>query len=133
MAYNFLCIYKSNVVAVFDCLYLWLFPLSFTNKLLSFQKQSDTESQPVNHDQIQIVAFSVLGIYLLFHVVSDFIYWATILFVTFRDSNIPVQISLEQKGQMIATVFELIFVVYLLLGTNGVIKLLHRFRYGKDQ
>ncbi len=94
-------------------------------------KKNDKEHQPISYNQVQFAAFTVLGIYLLFHVVSDIVYWATILFVTFRDSSVPIQISLEQKGQMFATVIEFIFVCYLLLGTSGIIKLIHRLRYGK--
>lgn len=116
---------------VLFAVYLWFFPLSVTNKLLSFKKKDEVEDQTVSYEQIQFVAFTILGIYLLFHVVSDIVYWAVIFTVSMRDSNIPVEISLDQKGQMFATVIEFIFVIYLLLGANGIIKLFHRLRYGK--
>ena len=121
------------LLLVLIAIYLWFFPLTVTNKLLSFQKHSHSEKQPINYEQFQFVAFTLLGIYLLFNVVSDVIYWATILFISFRDSNIPIELSLDQKGQIIATVIELIFVLFLLLGTNGIIRLLHKLRYGKHQ
>jgi hypothetical protein len=121
------------LLLVLIAIYLWLFPLTVTNKLLSFQKYSGTESQSVSYEQFQFVAFTLLGIYLLFNVVSDVIYWATILFISFRDSNIPIELSLDQKGQIVATAIELIFVLFLLLSTNGIVKLLHKIRYGKNQ
>ena len=121
------------VLLVLIAIYLWKFPLTVTRKLIPFEKHIDTESQQVSYEQIQLVAFTVLGLYLLFNVVSDIIYWSTILFISFRDSNIPVEISIDQKGQMVATVIELIFVLFLLLGSKGIIKLLHRLRYGFNQ
>ena len=119
------------VLLVFLSLYLWFFPIAITKKLLSFQKLPGTENQSASYEQIQAVAFTTLGIYLLFYVVSDVVHWATILFISFRDSSIPIGLSIDQKAQMVATVIELIFVLYLLLGTNGIINLLHRLRYGK--
>jgi hypothetical protein len=111
---------------------LWMFPLTIARGLVAFRDPGDVEVKSANADQIQTIAFSVLGLYLLYHVLSDIVYWGFILFISLRNNAIPIEISIEQIGLMLATAVELIFVLFLLLGARRIVTLLRKFRYGED-
>ncbi len=111
---------------------LWMFPLTIARGLVAFREPGEVDVKSASADQIQTIAYSVLGLYLLYHVLSDIVYWGFTLFITLRNSAIPIELSIEQIGLMIATVVELLFVLFLLLGARGMVTLLRRFRYGED-
>ena len=70
--------------------------------------------------------------YLLFYGVSDVVYWGVILFISQRNPELLMEISPEQKGLMASTIIELIFALFLLLGSDRIVELLRRFRYGDN-
>jgi hypothetical protein len=111
---------------------LWNFPLTVARKIVPPHSSSKSEAVSTSTNQIQIVGFTILGIYLLFFVLSDIVYWVFIWFITQRNPSLSMEITVEQKGAMLSTFIEFIFVVFLLLGTNGISRLLHRIRYGDD-
>lgn len=117
---------------LFLALFLWHFPLTIAKRFVSFKDSGENCVTSATAEQLQIVGFTTLGIYLLFHVLSDVVYWLSILVISNRNKSIPSEISTDQLSNMIATGIELIFVLFLLLGANGITQLLHKLRYGKD-
>lgn len=111
---------------------LWMFPLTIARRLVAFREPGEVDVKSASVDQIQTIAFSVLGLYLLYYVLSDIVYWGFILFISLRDNVIPIELSINQIGLILATVVELIFVLFLLLGARGIVMLLRKFRYGED-
>jgi len=111
--------------------FFWYFPLTVATKLVNFRGAGGTEVSKASAEQIQLIGFTVLGLYLMFYVVSDIVYWISILIISGRDSIIPIEISADQKALMVATIIEFIFASYLLLGSKGIARLIRKFRYGK--
>lgn len=110
---------------------LWRFPMTVTRGLVKFRDPGESEISSASVEQLQHVGFSILGLYLLFHVVSDLVSWAVVWFVSQRNHTLT-ELTLEQVANMIATGVELVFVLFLLLGTRRISELLRRLRYGSD-
>ena len=121
----------GGVIAVLLLLaiYLWLFPLTVARGLVKFREPGEAEITSASAHQIQVVGFTILGIYLLFYVVSDVFYWFVIWFVSQREHAVP-ELSLDQIASMISTFVELVFVLFLLLGASGISRALSKWRYG---
>ena len=118
------------VFLIFLSVCLWKFPLTIAKGLINFQeKEPSTNISPVNAEQLQVIAFTVLGLYFLFFVLSDIIHWLVIWFISQRNIGTQIEISLEQKAQMFSTVFELIFVLFLLFGAKGISRLIKKLKY----
>ncbi len=109
---------------------LWKFPLTVARGLVKFREDKEADETSINAEQIQVVGFTILGLYLLFGVISDLVYWGVIWFVAQRNTDIPIEINLDQKALMVSTFFELVFVLFLLLGASMISKILQRARYG---
>ena len=111
-------------------IYLWYFPLTVSSRLVAFRGEGATDAGSASSSEIQTVGFTVLGMYLLFNVVSDIIYWLTILFIGNRNNNVDFSLSADQISGMVATCVELVFSVALLLGASGITKTINKIRYG---
>ena len=78
---------------------------------------------------LQVVAFGVLGLYLLFQVLSDFIYNFSFIFLNKQMHSVANVTDIELYARIIATVAELFFALYLLFGAkhlSGLISSLRR-------
>ncbi|HFD31944.1 MAG TPA: hypothetical protein ENJ28_04425 [Gammaproteobacteria bacterium] len=116
---------------IFLAIVLWMFPLTVARGLVKFREPGDVDITSASAQQIQVVGFTILGIYLLFFVVSDVFYWMVIWFVSQRAHELP-ELSLDQIARMVATVVELIFVLFLIFGAGGIARALRKFRYGNE-
>lgn len=112
-------------------LYLWFFPLTIAKRLVSFKEPGQADVGSATAEEVEVIGFTILGLYLLFNVLSDLVYWGSIWFISSRNRDIPIELSLDQVSLMVATGVELIFVLFLLLGSKGISRLLRRFRYGE--
>ena len=110
---------------------LWKFPLTVARGLVKFREPGETELSSASDNKIQVIGFSILGLFLLFHVVSDITYWSVVWLVSQRSTSVP-ELSLDQIAQMVATAIELVFVLFLLFGARGISRYLHKWRYGTD-
>ena len=118
------------VVLLILAVVLWKFPLAVARGLVGFRNRGEAEVVSTNAEQIQVVGFTVLGMYLLFYVVSDVVYWGSILLIGQRNPELLLEVTPEQKGLMAATIIEFIFALFLLLGANRIVDLIKKFRYG---
>jgi len=109
--------------------YLWYFPLCVTSRLVTFKGDGVTEATSASAKEIQAVGFTILGMYLLFNVISDIVYWLTIWFIGNRNINIDVTPTADQISSIIATGVELVFAVTLLLGATGITRVINKLRY----
>jgi hypothetical protein len=117
----------SIVVAVL----LWRFPMTIARSMVDFRDPGESDASSASMEQLQNVGFTILGLYLLFHVVSDLVSWAVIWFVNQRNHTLTA-LTVEQVASMIATGVELMFVLFLLLGARRITALLRRLRYGRE-
>lgn len=107
-------------------LYLWYFPLTVAGRLVTFKGDGITEAGSASAKEIQVVGFTILGMYLLFNVISDVVYWLIIWFIGNRNSNIDVTPTADQVSSMFATGVELVFAVTLLLGAAGISRVINK-------
>ena len=112
-------------------IFLWKFPLLISRGITNFQEIKGTELHEVNGEQIQSVGLALLGVYFLYGVISDAVYWFYVVFITQRYPSSELVITLEHKALMLATVVEFLVAIYLLLGHKRISRLLHEFKYGK--
>lgn len=110
-------------------LYLWYFPLTVSGRLMTFKGDGIKEVTSASAKEIQAVGFTILGMYLLFNVISDIVYWLTIWFIGNRNSNIDITPTADQISSIIATGVELVFAVALLLGASGITRVINKLRY----
>ena len=99
--------------------------------LVDFSEPGETELSSASDNKIQVIGFSILGLFLLFNVVSDITYWSVIWLVSQGSASVP-ELSLDQIAQMVATAIELVFVLFLIFGARGISRFLHKWRYGTD-
>jgi len=111
---------------------LWKFPLTIARGLVAFREPGEVDAASASADEIQVAGFTILGLYLFFYVLSDIVYWGFILFISQRNPEFPIEISLEHKGSIASTAIELIFVIFLVFGAKRITKLLRKIRYGED-
>jgi len=106
-------------------LFLLLFPVTITNKIIKGEKGKKTPTMDIL--ALERVAFSVLGLYLMFRVVSDLVYHGTSIYLAggLATYNTGYQHPL---ALLITTIVEFFFALYLLLGSSGLIRLLDKFR-----
>ena len=112
-------------------IYLWYFPLTVSRRLVAFREPGEADIGSATSDELQIIGFTILGIYLLFYVLSDVIYWGFIWFISNRNQGVPIELSLEQVASMLSTAIELVFVLFLILGAKGIVRLIRKLRYGR--
>jgi hypothetical protein len=102
-------------------------PGTIANKIVS---PSERGSPAVSDlEGLQVVAFGVLGLYLLFQVLSDFIFNFSVIFLNKQMHAVTNISDIETYSRIIATVAELFFALYLLLGAkrlSGLISSLRR-------
>ncbi len=105
---------------------LWLFPLTVARKLLPVMR---TDRTPISSEGTPLIEIgcTLLGLWLLAAAISDAVYWSAYLFLAFRLGDVHA-ISPESKGAIIATVVELAVALWLLLGYNGILGAIRRFR-----
>ncbi|MCP3671162.1 MAG: hypothetical protein GY814_12160, partial [Gammaproteobacteria bacterium] len=100
---------------------LWWFPLTVAKGLVNFKEGANQDVCKVEPKVLEAAAYTVLGLYLLFGVLSDVIYWLFILLVTNRNPQMMIEITLEQKAAMVTTAVEFVFVLFLLLGSKRMV------------
>jgi len=114
-------------------LLLWKFPLVVARSITDFPKLNENELNDIKSDRLLHVGLIILGIYLLFNVFSDLVYWGIFWFSTQRDYSSEVVLTLEQKSSIFITLIQLVFVLFLILGSNKVITIAKKLRYGSDK
>jgi hypothetical protein len=109
--------------------FLWFFPLTVASKLLPVMR----EPRPaLRADAIEVegIAFTLLGLWLLAGAISDAIYYATFLLVVSRMDAPPWDVTPpETVAGLISTGAQLLIGVWLLLGSRGLMHVLRRWRY----
>jgi hypothetical protein len=108
---------------------LWFFPLSIASQLLPVMR-SRPEPLKASAVQVQEIAFSVLGLWILATALSDATYWVA---ATIQWSSLPADVATgywDDKAAMFATFVEILIGAWLVIGSRKLADLLHRFRYG---
>jgi len=108
-------------------LFLWFFPLFISRKLLPSDEVKEGESIASVKD-IDVIAFSILGLWVLASAVPDMVYWILMWMTVLSKSSGDAMLT-EQVINTTVTVLEIIIGVWLLVGARGLRGLLRRMRY----
>jgi len=106
---------------------IWWMPYSavrlFTGNI-DFHKETETS---ISAEQFSSICFLVLSLYLSFNVISDAMYWFSILQYS-QANQLVDQLTADQKAGINATIVEAVFVILLFFGRKKMIKLFYKLR-----
>jgi hypothetical protein len=109
---------------------LWFFPLSIARKLLPVAR--DTSGTPLGEtNDLQSIAFSVLGAWVLATALSDVASWL-VFFLYIERTRTDYSVSAENTAGIASTVVQFAIGIYLLIGSRGFARLLYRIRYSSN-
>lgn len=131
----------SDVIALFlrDAFFPLLFAyllIQHTETVQSWLKIPESV-EPLESPELEQIGLSILGMFLFFSSLSDLAYHFAELW-RFQDAfgvNTSVEsarivlLNPEKYALMVATVVELIFALYLLVGSKGLVKVLEKLRH----
>lgn len=119
----------GSYVLVFVCLalLLWFFPVTVARKLLPKDDRKPGEANFTLKD-IDIIAYSVLGVWILTTTIPNAIYWIVVLATLAHKGLIP-YMSHTRLASVIATVTQFCLGVWLMLGAKGLRGLIRKLRY----
>jgi hypothetical protein len=107
---------------------LWRFPLWIASRLVRFDDSINRTSSSISVSELQTVAFTVLGIYLLLKGVTAGIYWV-FLFNALREYDIDA----HQWASVLMTIAEILLACFLVSGAKGLTVLISKVRQaGRD-
>jgi hypothetical protein len=110
---------------------LWCFPLTVARKLLPVLKTPRPDVL-AEKGRLFPLGLVLIGLWQLAIGLSDVVYWATMLLVM-RNRDLPLDaLRPEQWAAMVGTVAQVVIALALILGSNGLHRLLYRIRYGDD-
>lgn len=107
---------------------LWRFPLVVAAKIIPDVRTKNLVT-PLNADSIGIVAFSVMGLWVLATAVPDIVYWITFIY---RIKSIEIgnpTLPPEKIAGLVSTIVELAIGFWLLFGSRGILGLIKLARY----
>jgi hypothetical protein len=123
---NELLIFAPLLFSIIAAILLWHFPLTVATKIIPDIK-SKNKAPALNAAEIEVVAFSVMGLWVLATAIPDVFYWA--IFVLRLKSIELANVTLADSiGNIIATAVELVIGVWLLFGSRGILGLIRGLR-----
>ena len=119
----------GGYLLIFSCiaLLLWFFPVTVSRKLLPKDDRKPGESD-ISLKDIDIVAYSILGVWLLATTIPEVIYWILVLSTMEHKGLLPFM-SHSRIASVIATVIQFGIGVWLLIGAKGLRGLIRKLRY----
>lgn len=109
--------------------FLWFFPLTVARKLLPVMREPRSETA-LDASMALSVGITLIGLWVLASALADAAYWASLVVSVAKFAPQGFEWSPEQMAGMVATVVELAIALSLVLGSTGIKKLIHRYRYG---
>ena len=109
---------------------MWQFPSTIANKIIKTKEDYNPRDSRIGFE-IQIIAFSVLGMYLLFNSFSDIVYHLSYYFQT-KEASGEGNIMINTYSLIFATAAEILFACLLLFGGKYIVGLIRKIRYGNE-
>ncbi len=105
---------------------VYKYPIFFAGKLLP---KTDDINANIKYSlkDIQVVAFSIIGLYILVTGVPRLLYWLYI-FQQVKYGPVEIELAPENIANFISTILEIIIGFWLLLGAKGLQGLLYKIR-----
>jgi hypothetical protein len=111
--------------------FLWFFPLTVARKLLPVMREARSETA-LDGSVALSIGITLIGLWFLANAVVDAAYWLTLIASVAKTDPPGFEWTTEQIASMGSTIVELAISLALVLGSTGVKKLIHRYRYGES-
>lgn len=106
---------------------LWFFPITVARKLLPLEDKK-VEEKPATASDVELVAYSILGLWVLSRAVPDMFYW--IVAISARPPEFHTfTISHKWYAAIVSTIIELVIGFWFLFGAKGLRGLIRKLRY----
>jgi hypothetical protein len=106
---------------------LWKFPLTVAGSIIPKTPDSESKASWDPRDLLT-VGLILLGVYFLYLVISDSIYWFFVWQSRQSMGGIGTEMTVAQKASMVATVVELLVAVWLIMGARGICNVIWHLR-----
>lgn len=106
---------------------LWFFPLTVATRLIPDIKAKET-STSLGAGDVEVVAFSVMGLWVLTTAIPDIFYWVTFVYRVESAGVGSPELSPENIGNIVATVVEFVIGFWLLFGSKGLLGIIRSAR-----
>jgi hypothetical protein len=118
-----------SYLVIFVCiaLMLWFFPVTVARKILPKDDRKTGETE-ISLKDIDVVAYSILGVWLLATTIPDVIYWLLVLATLEHKGLIP-YMTHSRLASVIATIIQFGIGIWLMLGAKGLRGLIRKLRY----
>ena len=125
---SFVFLFLFAFFPILAAILLWLFPLAVATKIIPNIKAKNATA-PLDANGIEVVAFSVMGLWVLTSAIPDIFYWVTFAY-RIKNANIgSTELSPENIGYIVSTIVELVIGFWLLFGSRGLLGVIRRARY----
>jgi hypothetical protein len=117
-----------TLIILLIAILLWNFPTFIASKIIPKPSSSNTTTE-WNKEELLSTGIIALGLYFLFYVVSDAIYWFYIWKFSMSFEGSPIELNISQLASIYATIGEFFVVVILLFGSKGITNIIMKLRY----
>jgi len=124
MALNLVLAFVPTFVAIF----LWFFPLAVATKLIPDVGNASVQA-PMGAEELEVVAYSVVGLWVLTAALPDALYWAVLYYRAKADPAMSPNLPPASIAAMLLTGGKLVLGIWLMLGSRGLVGLIRRIRY----
>jgi len=109
---------------------LWRSPLTVASKLIP-QTDAGTKPKALGEVEAQVIAFSILGLWLLVSAIPDIFYWVTYVYriKSIGFGGVRTELTPQYIAGIASTIAELVLGAWLLFGSRGLVGLIRKFRY----
>jgi hypothetical protein len=116
------------VFVMLIAIFLWKFPLTVASNIIPNIENEERDTS-WNEKELLTVGLILMGIYFLYYVISDVVYWLYIWNYSQSYSGVEIELNSEQKGSIVATCVELALSILLIFGAKGISNVIWHLRY----
>lgn len=120
-------IFLLGLFPILAAVLLWFFPLTVAGRIIPNIK-SKTSTSKLSAGEIEVVAFSVMGLWVLTFAIPDTFYWVTFVLLLKNVEVGNVHLTPDNIASIVTTIVELAIGFWLLFGSRGVFAIVRRFR-----
>lgn len=113
---------------ILTAMLLWRFPLIVAAKIIPDVRMKNPAT-PLDAGSIGVVAFSVMGLWVLATAVPDIVYWFIFIYRTKSVDIGDPTLSPANIAGLVSTIVELVIGFWLLFGSKGILGLIRLARY----
>lgn len=126
---SLLYIFSVALFPILAAVLLWFFPLSVAAKIIP-ETKSKKQVTSLSPAEIEVVAFSVMGLWVLAGAIPDTLNWATYFALWLANHEaFNLELTPDNIGNMVGTIAELVIGFWLMFGSHGLLVIIRRARH----